>query len=299
MISIQAQQEIERRFSERTGARETVEESRARWTAEAMAEALPENTGIEAMKLGGVPTERVVHADAEGTGTFLLLHGGGYRAGNCITHRKMASYLSQATGMQVYVPDYRLAPEHPFPAAVDDAEAAYRGLLEMGMEPGELVVGGDSAGGGLAAALFLVLREKKLPQPVCGILLSPWTDILCRGASYELKVSEDPAIDPEGLREAGREYTGDADPEHPMLSPVGADLSGLPPLLIHVGESETMLDDSTVYARLAADAGVDVTLEVWPGMWHVWHGSVPDVPESVAAIETIGTYVRARLAGSD
>lgn len=297
MISAEAQDMLRQIREERAGRDETLEESRARWTADAAAEPLPEGVTIEALELGGVPSERVVHPDADGSGTFLLLHGGGYRAGNCITHRKLAAYLSQATGMEVYVPDYGLAPERPFPAGVDDAVAAYQALLGMGVPADRLVVGGDSAGGGLSAALLLALKDKGLPQPLCGVLLSPWTDILCRGPSYEHNVELDPIIDPESLREAGRAYFNGSDPEHPLVSPVGAELSGLPPLLIHVGEAETMLDDSTSYAQNAADAGVDVTLEVWPGMWHVWHQWAPDVPEAQAAIKGIGAYVRAKLAG--
>lgn len=275
-------------------------EARAVWIAEAAALPLPEGTHVEPLELGGVVSERVTHPNmVEGSGTFLLLHGGGYGAGNCITHRRMAANLSDVTGLEVFVPDYRLAPENPFPAAVDDALAVYQALLARGVDPARLAIGGDSAGGGLSAALLLTLRDKGLPLPQCAVLMSPWTDILCRGDSYETNKAVDPAIDPDDLRKAGRDYTGDNDPDHPWLSPIGADLTGLPPQLIQVGGDETMLDDSTVYAERAKAAGVDLTLEVWPGLWHVWQGEAPHVPEANAALDAIGKFVRARLSGPD
>ncbi len=296
-ISEQASQHIAMRWTKRGEPRPPREQRRAAWTEEAAAVGVPEGTIIEELALGGVFSERVTPAGTKpGSGSFLLLHGGGYVSGNCITHRRMAANLSGVTGLEVFVPDYRLAPEHPFPAAVDDALLAYEGLLDRGVDPARLVVGGDSAGGGLSAALLLGLKERGWPMPRCAVLMSPWTDILARGQSYVDKRNVDPAIDPDDLREAGRDYTGQNDPEHPQISPIGADLSGLPPMLIQVGGDETMLDDSTGFAEKAAEAGVEVTLEVWPELWHVWQGEAPEVPEAVEAMNVIGTYVQHLLA---
>lgn len=299
-LSSEAEEQIKLRWAKREQPRLPLHERRAAWTEEAAALPLPDGTAIDALDLGGVASERLVHPDSvEGAGAFLLLHGGGYISGNCITHRRMASQLSGVTGLEVYVPDFRLAPEHPFPAAVDDALAAYESLLDRGVDPQKLAIGGDSAGGGLCAALMLALRDKGLPQPRCAVLMSPWTDILARGESYTTNIRVDPAIDPEDLRSAGRDYTAGNDPEHPLISPIGAGLSGLPPLLIQVGGDETMLDDSITYAERAKAAGVDVTLEVWPGLWHVWQSEAPHVPEANAALEVIGKFVRTRMSGSD
>ncbi len=296
-ISEQARQYIAMRWAKRDEPRLPREERRAAWTEEAAAVGVPTGTRIEELLLGGIASERVTHPQMDaGAGTFLLLHGGGYVSGNCITHRRMAANLSGVTGLEVFVPDYRLAPEHPFPAAVDDALLAYEALLARDVDPARLVVGGDSAGGGLSAALLLGLKERGLPMPRCTVLMSPWTDILARGRSYVDKRDVDPAIDPDDLREAGRDYTGQNDPDHPQISPIGADLSGLPPMLVQVGGDETMLDDSTGFAEKAAEAGVDVTLEVWPELWHVWQGEAPEVPEAVDALNVIGTYVRHKLA---
>lgn len=296
-ISAEAKHQIALRWDKRAQPKLPRAESRAAWIAEAAVLPLPEGSQFEVLDLGGVASERVTHPDMiSGSGAFLLLHGGGYVSGNCITHRRMASHLSQVTGLEVFVPDYRLAPENPFPAAVDDALAAYQTLLTRDVDPSRLAIGGDSAGGGLSAALLLALKDKGLPLPKCAVLMSPWTDILGRGESYVTNKPVDPSIDPEDLRAAGRDYTGDNDPEHPYISPVGADLTGLPPILIQVGGDETMLDDSVVYADRAKRAGVDVVLEVWPGLWHVWQSEAPHVPEAVAAMEVIGTFVKQKLA---
>lgn len=280
-------------FAEEKDPDKPLELRRSEWIADAEANSKPpEGTKIEAAVLAGVPAEWITHPDALGVGVFLLLHGGGYNAGNCVTHRRLASLISAASGMRVLVPDYRLAPENPFPAAVQDALAVYGAVLADKIPAGQICVGGDSAGGGLAAALLLALRDAGAPLPASGVMLSPWTDILCEGESYAERKEIDPSIDPDGLRDAGRLYCGEGDPNHPLMSPVKADLAGLPPLLIQVGDCETMLDDSRVFAQRAEAAGVDVSLEVWPEMWHVWHQWAPDVPEAVEAIDKIGRFVR-------
>jgi acetyl esterase/lipase len=265
---------------------------RAEWIARALLDPPPETTRIVAETVGGVPGERVTAEGVLGRGLVLLLHGGGYLGGCPITHRKLAAHVSAAAGLPVLIPDYRLAPEHPAPAAVEDALAVTRALYRSGIDAAQIAVLGDSAGGGLALALFLSLRQAGLPMPACGVLLSPWTDILARGPSYTGNLDADPSMNAERLREAGRIYTGDRDPLDPLISPIEADLAGLPPLLIQVGGAELMLDDATVFADRAAAAGVQVSCEIWEGLWHVWHHAAPKVPEAVRAIEAIGTFIR-------
>ncbi|NDV01133.1 alpha/beta hydrolase [Pseudoroseicyclus tamaricis] len=301
---------------------------RAAWAEEAAKEPLPEGTEITEEVVGGVSCERIVAPPAEdvareriaaeaaqwaavgasagaapgpvrggdAAGLLLFLHGGGYTSGGPVTHRKLAAHLSARTGLPVLLPDYRLAPEAPFPAALEDALAVTRALLQDGQEPETLALGGDSAGGGLAAALMLKLKDEGLPQPACAVLLSPWTDILARGGSYEANVPHDPSMDAARLREAGRLYTGEADPLDPLISPLEGELSGLPPLLIHVGGAELMLDDSLAFAERARDAGAEVELTVWDGMWHVHHHALT-VPEAQEAVAEAAAFIRAKLPG--
>jgi acetyl esterase/lipase len=194
--------------------------------------------------------------------------------------------------------DYRLAPEHPFPAAVHDTVAAYQWLLACGTPPEQIVMGGDSSGGGLALAAMLWLREHALAVPAAGVLLSPWLDLALTGSSIQSHATIDPLVSQESLRLAASYYMGDADPKTPLASPVYADLRGLPPLLIQVGAHEVLLSDSTRLAEQARAVGVDVTIEVWDAMWHVWHAWAEVLPEGKQAIERIGTFIRQQLARS-
>jgi monoterpene epsilon-lactone hydrolase len=196
--------------------------------------------------------------------------------------------------MRVLTPDYRLAPEHPFPAAVEDALLAYGWLLSEGYAPGDIIIGGDSAGGGLALSMLLALREAKAEMPRAAVLMAPWTDLTVSSPSYEDLRHRDPIITRENLREAGVWYAGRRDPADPMASPLFADLTGLPPLLIHAGGDEVMLDDSRRFAERAEAAGVTVTCKVWPGLWHVFQSAVPQVPEAATAMAEIGDFVRAQ-----
>ena len=225
---------------------------------------------------------------------FLLLHGGGYNAGSPKTHRRMAANLAAATGMRVLVPDYRLAPEHPFPAGVKDALLAYGWLLSQGLSEADIVVGGDSAGGGLALSMLLALREANARMPLAAVLMAPWTDLTVSSPSYETLRDKDPTITREGLREAGLWYAGNRDPADPMLSPLFADPRGLPPLLIHAGGDEVMVDDSVLFAEKAQAAGVETVLKVWPGLWHVFQVQ-SHVPEAAQAIAEIGAFVREQM----
>jgi acetyl esterase/lipase len=292
MASPEAHIEIARLFAERQEEDVPLAEARRNWESDAAKLALPEGARISPAIAGGVPAEWMDMPQSNPRRVFLFLHGGGYNAGSPKTHRKLAAYLARETGTRILMPDYRLAPEHPFPAAVKDALLSFGWLLSEGFAPRDIVVGGDSAGGGLALSMLLAMREAGAEMPRAAILLAPWTDLTVSGPSYERLRDNDPIINPERLRRAGTWYAGRRDPRDPMASPLFAELSGLPPLLIHAGGGEVMLDDSTVFAERAAASGVRVTLKVWPELWHVFHHAAPDVPEAVAALGEIGDYVR-------
>jgi monoterpene epsilon-lactone hydrolase len=226
----------------------------------------------------------------------LYLHGGGYVIGSPRSHRHLAAAIARAAGARALLLDYRRAPEHPFPAAVDDALAAYRWLLESaGVAPGHVVVAGDSAGGGLTVATLLAARDAGLPQPAAGVCISPWADLTCSLGSYTTKAAVDPVVDTGLVQKMATAYLGAADPRTPLASPLHADLRGLPPLLVQVGGDEVLLDDARELAARAKRAGVDATLEVWDAMVHVWHWFLPMLDEAPAAIDRIGAFVREAL----
>ena len=246
---------------------------------------------------GGVPAAWVEAPGVDSGRTILYLHGGGYVIGSIDTHRELAGRLSQAASARVLIIDYRLAPEYPFPAAVEDATAAYRWLLASGgAAAARTVIAGDSAGGGLTVAAMLALREAGDPLPAAGVCLSPWVDMEGTGDSMTAKADVDPMVRHEGLVRMAGLYLNGADPRTPLAAPLYADLSGLPPLLIHVGTAETLLDDATRLSERAKAAGVDVTLESWDDMIHVWHLFAPLLPEGQQAVERVGQYVRQRAA---
>jgi acetyl esterase/lipase len=245
--------------------------------------------------MGGVKAEWMEMPRVAQDRVMLLLHGGGYNSGSPRTHRKFAALLSRAAHMRVITPEYRLAPEHVFPAAVKDALKAYGWLLEQGFTPDKIIVAGDSAGGGLALSMLLALREAGAELPRMAILMSPWTDLGVSSPSYERKRKLDPIITKENLGEAGRMYAGERSVTDPMASPLFADASGLPPMLVHVGGDEAMLDDSRLFAERAKAAGVDVTYREFPEMWHVHHHGAPEVPESVQAFNEISAFIRSQF----
>jgi acetyl esterase/lipase len=250
---------------------------------------------VQVVDAGGVPAEWVAVEGAEHEAVVLYLHGGGYCIGSLNTHRGMAARVAGACGARVLNVDYRLAPEHPHPAAVDDAVAAYRWLLGTGVAPGAIVVGGDSAGGGLVVATLLALRDAGDPLPAAGVCMSPWVDLTCTSGTFETKADDDPMCSKEGLDEMAAAYAGEHDVHHPLVSPLHADLSRLPPLLIQVGTAEVLLDDAVRLAERARSAGVDVRLEAWDDLVHVFQAFAPVVPEAVEALDGIGAFVRARL----
>lgn len=276
----------------------TVEERRAGF--EALASFLGASDGIstEAVDANGVPSEWVTAPEADSTRAMLYLHGGGYVIGSIVSHRELAARLSRATGSRVLVIDYRMAPENPFPAAVEDATAAYRWMLANGFDSTHITIAGDSAGGGLTVATLVALRDAGVPLPALGVCISPWIDMEAIGESMTARAELDPMVGREGLLDFAKMYLNGADPRTPLAAPLYADLTGLPPLLVQVGTSETLYDDSTRLAERAKAAGVDVTLEPWEEMIHVWHLFAPILPEGQQAIERIGEYVRERVGGA-
>ena len=270
----------------------TLEESRAGFEQLAALFPVPDDVKTERVEAGGVPAEWVSVPETREEHVLLYVHGGGYVVGSLTTHRELVSRLARAAGARVLNVDYRLAPEHPFPAAVEDATAAYRWLLAQGVESGHVAVGGDSAGGGLTLATLLALRDAGDPLPAAGICLSPWTDLEGTGASAEPGAVDDPLVALEGLREMARQYARPDDMRHPHASPLYGDYAGIPPLLLQVGTREILLDDATRLAERARAAGVDVELEPWEGLIHVWQLFGPQVPEGIDAVRNIGGFFR-------
>lgn len=256
----------------------------------------PEDVAFTPTTVAGRPAAWVAAPGAREDRALLYLHGGGYCIGSIATHRMLASDLSRAAGLRVLLLDYRLGPEHPFPAAVDDATAAYRSLLDAGLDPRRLAIAGDSAGGGLTAATLLALRDADTPLPAAAALLSPWLDLTQSGESMTSKAAVDPMVQREALQRMADAYLGGGDARAPLASPLFADLRHLPPLLVHVGTAETLLDDSTRFTERARAAGVDVTLEVFEDMVHVFHAFGFLLPEARTANAQIGAFLRERLA---
>lgn len=263
-----------------------------------MAPPAPDDISVTPVDAAGVPADWVCAPGADPDRRLLYLHGGGYVLGSRISHRRLASDVSRAGGCAVLIIDYRLAPETPFPGAVDDALAALRWLRMHGPAgPGNataLYVAGDSAGGGLALATLIAARDAGAPLPNAAMTLSAWTDLAATGASIETRAEADPLISggPEPLIEMARNYLGAADAATPLASPLYADLRGLPPLLMQVGDDEVLLDDTLRVAERARAQGVDVTLHVALGAFHVYPLFAPDAPESRAALAQIGAFVR-------
>lgn len=251
--------------------------------------------GVRVLAASGAPVaaEWVVPAGAEPHRTLVYLHGGAYLFCSPRTHRGITAFLARAIPARVLVPDYRLAPEHPFPAALDDALACLRWLARSEAAAGRLLLAGDSAGGGLALAAELVLRDAGEALPARAALLAPWVDLAASGDSIRRNSESDAWVHGELVSVGAALYLGKTAALHPLASPLYADLKGLPPLLLHVSDSEVLLDDSRRLAERARAAGVSVTLKVWPGLPHVWQGFVPFIPEAAASLREIAAFLAA------
>ncbi len=269
-----------------------VEQRRAAMEAVTVMFPVPDDVTREPVDAGGIPAEWIAAPSTDADRVIYYLHGGGYAIGSINTHREMISRLSRASGARALAIDYRLAPEHPFPAAIEDATTAYRWLLSTGVDPARFVIAGDSAGGGLTVATLVTLRDAGDPLPAAAVCLSPWVDMEALGESMTTKAEADPSIRREDVLEGAQAYLNGADPRTPLAAPLYADLTGLPPLLIQVGTAEVLLDDSTRLAERAKEAGVHVTLEPWDDMIHVWQLVAAILPEGQQAIDRIGDFVR-------
>src|SRR6267378_90645 len=258
---------------------------------------VPSSVRVTPAHLGGVPGEWVEGPKA-GDLVLLYFHGGGYFGCSAETHRPITAGFA-LQGFRVYAPDYRLAPENRFPAALDDAVAVYRALLGAGHEPQGIVAAGESAGGGLSLSLMLALRTAGLPLPACAAVFSPWTDLAATGESIRTNAERCAMFSGSDIAPTARYYLGDTDPRNPLASPLYADLSGLPPLLIHVGEGEVLRDDSTRLAERARAAGVPVELKIWPVVPHAWQLAPHLIPEGRQSLREAAEFLHARAENAD
>jgi monoterpene epsilon-lactone hydrolase len=272
---------------------ETLEQSRRRFLAmENLIPRPPRDTETVTVNVGGISADRVITPGSRPNRHVLYLHGGAYRLGAPSTYRHFTWRIASAAEAQVLVVDYRLAPENPFPAALEDAVAYYRWLLEEGANPHQTVVIGDSAGGGLALALLLKLRDSGLPLPAAAVAVSPWTDLALTGASFALNAKLDAMVHAENVPIFAADYLAGADPRHPYASPLYGDPTGLPPTLIQVSSEEVLRDDSVRMAEKMRRANCRAELQMWPQMPHVWHLLAPILPEAREAIAEIRKFVQ-------
>jgi monoterpene epsilon-lactone hydrolase len=275
----------------RWGRETTIENMRADWE-DFFADA-PDPDEFTAVSAGGVPAGWAGAPGARDDNIVLFLHGGGFQIGSVRSHRELIGAISAESGCRVLGIDYRRAPEHPYPAALEDTLAAYDWIRAQGIGARHIAFAGDSAGGNLALAALLALRDRGSPLPAAAVLMSPWTDLAATGDSYESCAGRDPLNNRAMLLAVARNYLGrSGDPRDPLLSPLYADLAGLPPLLIQVGGREVVLDDSRRLAKKARAAGVEVDLDVWDDMIHVFQLFPSELPEAQQAIAKIGEFVR-------
>ncbi|HJU14944.1 MAG TPA: alpha/beta hydrolase [Stellaceae bacterium] len=265
--------------------------------ARGLAYGLPADVAVEPVNANGVRAEWTLTPGADRDAALLYLHGGGYVIGSLDSHRHLVAEAGRALGVAALALDYRLAPEHPFPAAVEDALAGYRYLLARGLAPGRIVIAGDSAGGGLVVAAMLAIREAGLAQPRAGWCISPWVDMEAIGETMETKAAIDPMVQRAGIRDMAQLYLNGADPRSPLAAPIYADLSGLAPLLIQVGAAETLLDDAIRLAKVAGAADLRVDLQIWPEMIHVWPLFHPELDIGRRALTAGAAALQALTAG--
>ena len=273
----------------------TLEERRADFAPGGRPHPMPDDVVVADVTADGVPAHWVAAPGADAGRVLLFLHGGGYELGSLHSDGELAARLGRASGMRVLFPEYRLAPEHPFPAAIDDVLATWRWLrTDQDLSATSLAVAGDSAGGGLAVALLVATRDAGEAMPAAAVLMSPTVDLTSSGASMTERADQDPISTPAMLRQFASDYLAGADPKNPLASPLFASLSGLPPLLVQVGTADVLLSDSERLAAAAAGAGVDVTLEIGEGLPHVYPLML-GTPEAAEATEQIGKFLRARV----
>jgi monoterpene epsilon-lactone hydrolase len=256
---------------------------------------IPSDVTVQPVIANGVKAEWTSTPDADPSKVILYLHGGGYVICSLDSHRHLVAEAGRAAGARTLAIDYRLAPEHPFPAPVEDTVAVYRFLLDSGIRPTSIALGGDSAGGGLVVGALLAIREAGLPLPGCGWCISPWVDMEALGESFTDRAAADPTVQKATILMMAQYYLGGANPRHPHAAPLYGDLRGLPPLLIQVGAHETLLDDSIALARKAGAADVPVDLQIWPEMIHIWHIYFPMLSAGRRAIAQAGSFIRNAL----
>ena len=277
----------------------TVSQQRRQLRELASAQPLPADLTVTAATLGGVPTAEITVDGVEPRHVVLYFHGGVYVLEDAFQVADLASQVGRRTGAKVISVNYRLAPEHPYPAAVDDALAAYEALLQGGRAPSDIVLAGESAGGGLAVATLVNARDHGLPLPAAAFAMSPYADLTLAGATIETKREADPLLSRELLQPRVIDYTAGQDPALGLISPIFADLSGLPPLIIQAGTHEVLLDDAVRLARQAATADVEVTLDITPGVPHVFQAYYAILDEAAAALDRAGHLLSAHLAGAE
>ena len=269
-----------------------IEEQRAEIEANSTQFPVAPDVRCQPVDADGVPAEFIATPESDEGRVIYYLHGGGYMVCSINTHREVVSRIARAAQARALLIGYRLAPENPFPAAVEDSVTGYRWLLSRSVDPNRIVIAGESAGGGLTMATLVALRDAGDPLPAAAVAISPWVDMECLGESMKTNAGTDPMLQRKGLLEIAKTYLGDTDPRHPLASPIHADLTGLPPLLIQVGTVEVLLDDATRLAEKAKAVGVEVTLEPWKDMIHTWHSFAAMLPEGQQAIDRIGEFVR-------
>ncbi len=277
-----------------TTEEQSIEEMRAGMIASTAPMQPSEKVALGAGELGGVRAQTLTPETVDGDRTLLYFHGGGYVLGAPETHTGMVSHIAEAMRATTWSMDYRLAPEDPFPAAIEDGVAAYAALLETGVSPDKIIIGGDSAGGGTSVGTALKARDDGLPMPAGLALLSPWVNLACDGWSYTARAEADPMVTDAGIKRMAGIYLNGADAMHPYASPVHADLTDLPPMLIQVGPDELLLSDSVTLAERAGAGQVGVTLEIWPQMFHVFQALYPFMSDSRKAIARIGEWAAER-----
>jgi len=267
----------------------SVEAQRAGMEAGVGAFELPGDVAGTDVVVGGVKCRWVEVPESRADRIVVYFHGGGYALGSLETHMELMARIARVCRSRVLGVDYRLAPEHPFPAALDDALAVYRALADDASDA-HLAIAGDSAGGGLTAATLLAIKAAGLPNPSGAVMFSPWTDLGCDRESYVTRAELDPMLDPEVARSIAVHYVGDHEPRHPLISPLFGELTGLPPLLIQAGDHEVLLSDSVDFAARAQAAGVSVELEIWEEAFHVFQNQ-PTVPEAAEALASMAAFL--------